>query len=147
MSIDVRNESNGPAVRAFVEFVDAMHAWETKNYSVIAPLLENGKAAMNEMADAQHELARIFEAHLVPGSGDRRRMDSSGIGYPATYDADRDVIKLEKAMPSEVTFRYLQTARPKSKLRFTVKRVADAWRVHRGEIFDARRSKWRTFVI
>ncbi|MBB6403777.1 NTF2 fold immunity protein [Arthrobacter sp. AZCC_0090] len=134
-------------MKAFVEFVDAMHAWETRNYSVIAPLLEKRKVAMKEMDDARGELARIFEKHLVPGRCDRRRMDSNGIGYPPTYDADRDVIKLEKAVSGEVTFRYVQATRPKSKLRFTVKRVADGWRVHNGEIFDARRSKWLTFVV
>ncbi|MDQ0029698.1 NTF2 fold immunity protein [Arthrobacter bambusae] len=145
--MDPRSESNGPAVRAFVDFVDAMHAWEMRNYLVIAPLLEKRKAVVKEMDDAQRELAGIFAQHLVPGSCDRRRMDSGGIGYPPTYDADRDVIKLEKAIPGEVTFRYAQTTRPKSKLRFTMKRTGNTWRVHSGEIFDARRSKWLPFVI
>ncbi|MFH5880290.1 NTF2 fold immunity protein [Arthrobacter sp. NA-172] len=147
MLVDVRSKSNGPALRAFVDFVDAMHVWETKSYAAIAPLLENRKVAMNEMAEANRELERIFEKHLIPGSGDRRRMDSNGIGYPPTYDADRDVIKLEKSAVDEVTFRYVQTIRPRARLRFTVRRVADKWRLLDGEIFDARRSKWLKFVI
>ena len=147
IAIDVRSKSNDPAVRAFVEFVDAMHDWELKNYSVIAPLLEYRRPAADELEDARRELARIFERHLVRGRGDRRRLDSNGIGYPPTYDADRDVIQLEKSMPGEVTFRYLQMVRPKSKLRFIVRKMADAWRLDRGEIYDARRSKWHQFVI
>lgn len=143
----MQNASSEDAQRAFIAFVDAMHAWETRHYSIIMPLMEQGNAAMDEMAQAKIELAKLFEEHLEPGSGDRRRLDGLGISEPPTYDSKRDDITVESTKPSQVVLAYQQNAEPRSKFRFTVKHTHGKWLVHKGEIFDNGRNKWLKLPI
>jgi hypothetical protein len=143
----MQNPSTEDAQKAFIAFVDAMHAWETRHYDIIMPLMEEGEAAMDEMEQAKLELAQLFEEHLEPGHGDRRRLDAIGLNDPATYDSKRDDIAVESSKPSEVVLAYQQNAEPESKFRFTVKHVNGKWLVHKGEIFDDERNKWLKLTI
>lgn len=143
----MQKSSTEAAKKAFIAFIDAMHAWETRHYAIIMPLMLEGDAAMDEMKRAKLELAQLFEEHLKPGSGDRRRLDGLGISEPPTYDSKRDDITIESSTPSEVVLGYKQNAEPKSTFRFTIKRAQDKWLVHKGKIFDDERQKWLKLTI
>jgi hypothetical protein len=138
----MQNPATEDTQKAFTAFVDTMHAWETRHYAIIMPLMEEGDAAMEEMKQARLELVKLFEEHLAPGSGDRRRLDAIGLSDPPTYDSRRDNITVESTSSSRVVLAYQQNAEPRSKFRFTIKRVQSKWLVHKGEIFDMEQKKW-----
>ena len=134
------------AQASLCDFLNAMHGWEEKHYLELMDLPE-GNAGQAGLEQAAHELERIFETYCMPGKADRRRLKGPRIGCPAEYDLKRDRLYFGEESKGSLLFIYQQNIGAGVKIRFTMRKHQNDWRIHKAEYFDPAKDAWQRHML
>jgi hypothetical protein len=137
------------AKTALMDFLHKMSLWEREHFIRLSEALEaeNVKLAREIKEEAKHQLRVIFDEHCVPGKAGRRRIISSSLKSPTTYDTDRDNLSLDSQRLDKVVYIYQQVGGLDTRLRFTMVICSSVWKILKAEYYSVADSKWIVWTL